>query len=162
MRFLFKQSSELVFISSRRHHPAASFSMESKVTWTVHSELIAQSSKTKSQCFLFFFTFSQMRQPISKRQQYSPLPLCTSWRRCFEIVFCRVEDEAILDRGASFVKHVCDEEEVEGERSLVALLPTPPPPGSLLCGRSRRRGTRAPILGLLPGVLCPPFCPTAA
>lgn len=30
---------------------------------------------------------------------------------------CRVEDEAILDRGASFVKHVCDEEEVEGELS---------------------------------------------
>ena len=27
----------------------------------------------------------------------------------------RVEDEAVLDRGASFVKHVCDEEEVEGE-----------------------------------------------
>lgn len=30
---------------------------------------------------------------------------------------CRVEDEAVLDRGASFVKHVCDEEEVEGELS---------------------------------------------
>lgn len=28
---------------------------------------------------------------------------------------CRVEDEAVLDRGASFVKHICDEEEVEGE-----------------------------------------------
>ena len=28
---------------------------------------------------------------------------------------CRVEDEAVLDRGASFVKHVCDEEEVEGK-----------------------------------------------
>lgn len=27
---------------------------------------------------------------------------------------CRVEDEAVLDRGAAFVKHVCDEEEVEG------------------------------------------------
>jgi sodium bicarbonate cotransporter 4 len=26
-----------------------------------------------------------------------------------------VEDEAVLDRGASFVKHVCDEEEVEGK-----------------------------------------------
>lgn len=26
-----------------------------------------------------------------------------------------MEDEAVLDRGASFVKHVCDEEEVEGE-----------------------------------------------
>lgn len=30
---------------------------------------------------------------------------------------CRVEDEAVLDRGASFVKHVCDEEEVEGKIS---------------------------------------------
>lgn len=29
----------------------------------------------------------------------------------------RVEDEAVLDRGASFVKHVCDEEEVEGKLS---------------------------------------------
>lgn len=26
-----------------------------------------------------------------------------------------MEDEAVLDRGASFVKHVCDEEEVEGK-----------------------------------------------
>lgn len=31
------------------------------------------------------------------------------------LLSCRVEDEAILDRGASFVKHVCDEEEVEGK-----------------------------------------------
>ena len=28
-----------------------------------------------------------------------------------------MEDEAVLDRGASFVKHVCDEEEVEGKLS---------------------------------------------
>lgn len=27
-----------------------------------------------------------------------------------------MEDEAVLDRGASFLKHVCDEEEVEGKR----------------------------------------------
>lgn len=26
-----------------------------------------------------------------------------------------MEDEAVLDRGASFLKHVCDEEEVEGK-----------------------------------------------
>uniref|UniRef100_A0A8C8IRA9 Anion exchange protein n=1 Tax=Oncorhynchus tshawytscha TaxID=74940 RepID=A0A8C8IRA9_ONCTS len=31
---------------------------------------------------------------------------------------CRVEDEAVLDRGASFVKHVCDEEEVEGHHTV--------------------------------------------
>ncbi|XP_030208950.1 electrogenic sodium bicarbonate cotransporter 1 isoform X2 [Gadus morhua] len=29
-----------------------------------------------------------------------------------------VEDEAVLDRGASFVKHVCDEEEVEGHHTV--------------------------------------------
>lgn len=28
-----------------------------------------------------------------------------------------MEDEAVLDRGAAFVKHVCDEEEVEGKLS---------------------------------------------
>lgn len=26
-----------------------------------------------------------------------------------------MEDEAVLDRGASLLKHMCDEEEVEGE-----------------------------------------------
>uniref|UniRef100_A0A3Q3LU95 Anion exchange protein n=1 Tax=Labrus bergylta TaxID=56723 RepID=A0A3Q3LU95_9LABR len=30
----------------------------------------------------------------------------------------KVEDEAVLDRGASFVKHVCDEEEVEGHHTV--------------------------------------------
>uniref|UniRef100_A0A3Q2PUS0 Anion exchange protein n=1 Tax=Fundulus heteroclitus TaxID=8078 RepID=A0A3Q2PUS0_FUNHE len=30
----------------------------------------------------------------------------------------RMEDEAVLDRGASFVKHVCDEEEVEGHHTV--------------------------------------------
>uniref|UniRef100_A0A671VIP0 Anion exchange protein n=1 Tax=Sparus aurata TaxID=8175 RepID=A0A671VIP0_SPAAU len=30
----------------------------------------------------------------------------------------RVEDEAVLDRGAAFVKHVCDEEEVEGHHTV--------------------------------------------
>lgn len=42
------------------------------------------------------------------------------------LLFCRMEDEAVLDRGASFVKHVCDEEEVEGKiadaNSLLKLL----------------------------------------
>lgn len=28
-----------------------------------------------------------------------------------------MEDEAVLDRGASLLKHLCDEEEVEGEFS---------------------------------------------
>uniref|UniRef100_A0A4W5JI81 Anion exchange protein n=1 Tax=Hucho hucho TaxID=62062 RepID=A0A4W5JI81_9TELE len=31
---------------------------------------------------------------------------------------CSKEDEAVLDRGASFVKHVCDEEEVEGHHTV--------------------------------------------
>ncbi|KAM4708453.1 electrogenic sodium bicarbonate cotransporter 1 isoform 2-T2 [Discoglossus pictus] len=30
----------------------------------------------------------------------------------------RMEDEAVLDRGASFLKHVCDEEEVEGHHTV--------------------------------------------
>lgn len=30
----------------------------------------------------------------------------------------KVEDEAVLDRGACFVKHVCDEEEVEGHHTV--------------------------------------------
>ncbi|XP_030292394.1 electrogenic sodium bicarbonate cotransporter 1-like isoform X3 [Sparus aurata] len=30
----------------------------------------------------------------------------------------KVEDEAVLDRGAAFVKHVCDEEEVEGHHTV--------------------------------------------
>lgn len=30
----------------------------------------------------------------------------------------KVEDEAVLDRGASFLKHVCDEEEVEGHHTV--------------------------------------------
>ncbi|KAG7499468.1 electrogenic sodium bicarbonate cotransporter 1-like isoform X2 [Solea senegalensis] len=30
----------------------------------------------------------------------------------------KVEDEAVLDRGATFVKHVCDEEEVEGHHTV--------------------------------------------
>ncbi len=46
-----------------------------------------------------------------------------AWSVCdlYSVIFlflpCRVEDEAVLDRGASFVKHVCDEEEVEGKIS---------------------------------------------
>lgn len=35
----------------------------------------------------------------------------------FLFYYYRMEDEAVLDRGASFLKHVCDEEEVEGELS---------------------------------------------
>ncbi|XP_037835506.1 electrogenic sodium bicarbonate cotransporter 1 isoform X1 [Kryptolebias marmoratus] len=31
---------------------------------------------------------------------------------------CRMEDEAVLDRGAAFVKHICDEEEVEGHHTV--------------------------------------------
>ncbi|NXV51858.1 S4A4 protein, partial [Uria aalge] len=32
--------------------------------------------------------------------------------------YYRMEDEAVLDRGASFLKHVCDEEEVEGHHTI--------------------------------------------
>ncbi|ERE91502.1 electrogenic sodium bicarbonate cotransporter 1 isoform b [Cricetulus griseus] len=34
------------------------------------------------------------------------------------IPFGPMEDEAVLDRGASFLKHVCDEEEVEGHHTI--------------------------------------------
>ena len=50
----------------------------------------------------------------------------------------RVEDEAVVDRGASYVKHVCDEEEVEGRgdtpitffslSKVYSFSFTPPPP----------------------------------
>ncbi|MCJ8746952.1 hypothetical protein PDJAM_G00147740 [Pangasius djambal] len=30
----------------------------------------------------------------------------------------KMEDEAVLDRGASFLKHVCDDEEVEGHHTI--------------------------------------------
>lgn len=35
----------------------------------------------------------------------------------FLFYYYRMEDEAVLDRGASLLKHLCDEEEVEGEFS---------------------------------------------
>ncbi|XP_028851146.1 solute carrier family 4 member 4a isoform X4 [Denticeps clupeoides] len=35
----------------------------------------------------------------------------------FLFYYYRMEDEAVLDRGASFLKHVCDEEEVEGHHT---------------------------------------------
>lgn len=35
----------------------------------------------------------------------------------FLFYYYRMEDEAVLDRGASLLKHLCDEEEVEGELS---------------------------------------------
>lgn len=33
----------------------------------------------------------------------------------FLFYYYRMEDEAVLDRGASLLKHMCDEEEVEGK-----------------------------------------------
>lgn len=33
----------------------------------------------------------------------------------FLFYYYRMEDEAVLDRGASLLKHICDEEEVEGK-----------------------------------------------
>lgn len=40
----------------------------------------------------------------------------------FLFYYYRMEDEAVLDRGASFLKHVCDEEEVEGTISNMIFL----------------------------------------
>lgn len=36
-------------------------------------------------------------------------------RSFFLFYYYRMEDEAVLDRGASLLKHKCDEEEVEGK-----------------------------------------------
>ena len=43
----------------------------------------------------------------------------------FLFYYYRMEDEAVLDRGASFVKHVCDEEEVEGKTPFFCPFYTP-------------------------------------
>lgn len=37
----------------------------------------------------------------------------------FLFYYYRMEDEAVLDRGASLLKHMCDQEEVEGKRPTV-------------------------------------------
>lgn len=40
----------------------------------------------------------------------------------FLFYYYRMEDEAVLDRGASFIKHHCDEEEVEGKLNLSSVV----------------------------------------
>lgn len=40
----------------------------------------------------------------------------------FLFYYYRMEDEAVLDRGASLLKHKCDEEEVEGKSLLLCTL----------------------------------------
>ncbi|KAM6429832.1 electrogenic sodium bicarbonate cotransporter 1 isoform 2-T2 [Rhynochetos jubatus] len=50
----------------------------------------------------------------------------------------RMEDEAVLDRGASFLKHVCDEEEVEGHHTIYIGVHVPK------SYRRRRRHRRKP------------------
>ncbi|XP_074444834.1 electrogenic sodium bicarbonate cotransporter 1 isoform X1 [Larus michahellis] len=57
------------------------------------------------------------------------LVLWTDWR---------MEDEAVLDRGASFLKHVCDEEEVEGHHTIYIGVHVPK------SYRRRRRHRRRP------------------
>ncbi|GCC20621.1 hypothetical protein chiPu_0019184, partial [Chiloscyllium punctatum] len=52
----------------------------------------------------------------------------------------RMEDEAVLDRGASFIKHVCDEEEVEGHHTVYIGVHVPK---SYRRRRRRRRRTGA-------------------
>ncbi|XP_068797358.1 electrogenic sodium bicarbonate cotransporter 1 isoform X1 [Struthio camelus] len=50
----------------------------------------------------------------------------------------KMEDEAVLDRGASFLKHVCDEEEVEGHHTIYIGVHVPK------SYRRRRRHRRRP------------------
>lgn len=54
---------------------------------------------------------------VHRHAALSPTALCSVFAvpdDCPPFVSCRMEDEAVVDRGASYVKHVCDEEEVEG------------------------------------------------
>ncbi|XP_071600287.1 electrogenic sodium bicarbonate cotransporter 1 isoform X4 [Heliangelus exortis] len=53
-------------------------------------------------------------------------------------MYHRMEDEAVLDRGASFLKHVCDEEEVEGHHTIYIGVHVPK------SYRRRRRHRRRP------------------
>lgn len=39
----------------------------------------------------------------------------------FLFYYYRMEDEAVLDRGASLLKHLCDQEEVEGKYLIFSL-----------------------------------------
>ncbi|KAJ3580635.1 hypothetical protein NHX12_034333, partial [Muraenolepis orangiensis] len=54
----------------------------------------------------------QVTGPKSYGSTQTPAEKCE--QSFFYFYYYRMEDEAVLDRGASFVKHVCDEEEVEG------------------------------------------------
>ncbi|XP_064152692.1 solute carrier family 4 member 4a isoform X4 [Anguilla rostrata] len=56
----------------------------------------------------------------------------------FLFYYYRMEDEAVLDRGASFLKHVCDEEEVEGHHTVYIGVRVPK------SYRRRRRHRRRP------------------
>lgn len=40
----------------------------------------------------------------------------------FLFYYYRMEDEAVLDRGASLLKHMCDQEEVEGKNNCLLLI----------------------------------------
>ncbi|XP_060103394.1 electrogenic sodium bicarbonate cotransporter 1 [Heteronotia binoei] len=56
----------------------------------------------------------------------------------FLFYYYRMEDEAVLDRGASFLKHVCDDEEVEGHHTVYIGVHVPK------SYRRRRRHRRRP------------------
>ncbi|XP_043530408.1 electrogenic sodium bicarbonate cotransporter 1-like isoform X4 [Chiloscyllium plagiosum] len=77
----------------------------------------------------------------------APAPKATSsasTEKCdqsfFLFYYYRMEDEAVLDRGASFIKHVCDEEEVEGHHTVYIGVHVPK---SYRRRRRRRRRTGA-------------------
>ncbi|TSN86082.1 Electrogenic sodium bicarbonate cotransporter 1 [Bagarius yarrelli] len=58
----------------------------------------------------------QVNQPRSYGSMLSLEEKCE--QSFFLFYYYRMEDEAVLDRGASFLKHVCDEEEVEGHHTI--------------------------------------------
>lgn len=62
----------------------------------------------------------QVNQPTGYGSMMSLEEKCE--QSFFLFYYYRMEDEAVLDRGASFLKHVCDEEEVEGTISNMIVL----------------------------------------
>ncbi|KAI1238722.1 hypothetical protein IHE44_0013462 [Lamprotornis superbus] len=69
---------------------------------------------------------------VLHQQESASFPLTTQGK-----IFL-MEDEAVLDRGASFLKHVCDEEEVEGHHTIYIGVHVPK------SYRRRRRHRRRP------------------
>lgn len=84
----------------------------------------------------------QPNQPNQPKRYGSTLSLEEKCEQSFFLFYYyRMEDEAVLDRGASLLKKVCDEEEVEGKWS--GVFPA--------CGGQGRREDGSALQSSLPG-----------